>query len=320
MSDPQRLGEILPPFGSSRSWCRNERPLRRTLSARGGTSPSAGEDQPEVLADEMQEEGLSKPGRSTVFSPGQSARTDVPPGDPAARSAGAVCQTCKGMQWLRQALPFGHPDFGKLVACDCLLQQRRERRRRELLALSNLTELQQKQTLQTFRPQVKGVQHALKVVKAFLDHPAGWVVLMGPVGAGKTHLAVAIVNASIEAGIVTLFAAIPDLLDHLRAAFSPHAEVVYDELFERMRNAELLVLDDLGTQRSSPWVDEKLFQLLNHRYNSGWPTVITLNRRAWTFLDERLQSRLSDRSLVQLVSMEEAQDYRVRQGKNADLQ
>jgi DNA replication protein DnaC len=273
-----------------------------------------------VLSDEMQKEGLSKPRRSTVFSPGQSGRTDDPPGDPVARSAGAVCQTCQGMQWLRQARPFGHSDFGKLVACDCLLQQRRERRRLELLALSNLTELQQKQTLQTFRPQVKGVQEAVKVVKAFLDHPTGWVVLMGPVGTGKTHLAVAIVNACIEAGMVTLFAAVPDLLDHLRAAFSPHAEVVYDELFERLRNAELLVLDDLGTQRSSPWVDEKLFQLLNHRYNSRRPTVITLNRRAWTFLDERLQSRLSDQSLVQLVSMEETQDYRVHQGKNAALQ
>ena len=119
-------------------------------------------------------------------------------------------------------------------------------------------------------------------------------------------------DAALELGIETLFATVPDLLDHLRATFAPNSEIFYDELFERMKKAELLVLDDLGAQRSNSWVDEKLFQLFNYRYNYGLPTFVTLNERAWNYLDERLRSRMKDVSLVQLVVMCDAQDYRPR--------
>ena len=59
----------------------------------------------------------------------------------------------------------------------------------------------------------------------------------------------------------------PDLLDHLRATFAPGSDVSYDELFETVAIAPLLVLDDLGTQSSTQWAQEKMFQILNHRYN-----------------------------------------------------
>jgi DNA replication protein DnaC len=148
------------------------------------------------------------------------------------------------------------------------------------------------------------------------------MVLIGGVGVGKTHLALAIANVALDAEIVVLFATVPDLLDHLRATFDPSANgPVYDELFERMRNAELLILDDLGVQRGSSWADEKLFQLLNHRYTRRLPTVITMNEKAWTYLDDRLQSRLSDQSFVEIVGFKGAQDYRRRnQGRNAGFE
>ena len=107
-----------------------------------------------------------------------------------------------------------------------------------------------------------------------------------------------------------LFATVPDLLDHLRAAFAPTSTEVYDQLFAKMREAELLVLDDLGAQQSSPWANEKLFQLLNYRYNSGFPTVITANSQGLQAIDERIRSRLSDASLVYRVTLDRAYDYR----------
>ena len=77
-----------------------------------------------------------------------------------------------------------------------------------------------------------------------------------------------------------------------------------------MREAELLILDDLGAQQSSPWANEKLFQLLNYRYNLSMATVITGNPKGIQGADERIRSRLSDTGLVRTVIMERARDYR----------
>lgn len=242
-----------------------------------------------------------------------------------------ICR-CQGAGWLRQDVPYGHPHFGKLVECVCLLERRRVQRQQELLQLSGLSHAQRSQTLATFAPHVKGVQQAFLTVTRFVqtlrnrsevgqeptgEHP-GWLVLMGPVGVGKTHLATAAANAAMDANRVVLFATVVDLLDHLRATYAPTSELVYDELVARIRSADLLVLDDLGTQRSTPWADEKLFQLLNHRSQHRLPTVITMNEKAWPHLDERLQSRLSDVQLVQVIRMHDAQDYR-RLGKQEEM-
>ena len=86
---------------------------------------------------------------------------------------------------------------------------------------------------------------------------------------------------------------VPDLLDHLRSAYQPGSDVGYDDLFEMLRTAPVLVLDDLGVQSSTPWAQEKLFQLINHRYNAQLPTVFTTNLDPTEF-DARLQSRLTD--------------------------
>ncbi len=250
-----------------------------------------------------------------------------------------VCSRCQGMQWLRsgEGLPPWDPRYQKMVPCDCLLAKRRRKRRHQLRALSGLPSDEQLLTLESFRSHVRGVQDAFIATRSFIGQAStilnvkderermsvlshlGWMVLRGPVGAGKTHLAMAVSAAALELSIETLFATVPDLLDHLRATFAPASDVLYDEQFERMRNAELLVLDDLGKQRSTPWADEKLFQIVNYRYTYRLPTVVTLNEKAWRYLDDRVQSRLSDVSLVQMVVMRDAQDYRRRQGKNADV-
>ena len=103
----------------------------------------------------------------------------------------------------------------------------------------------------------------------------------------------AIGNYRLAAGEPVLFQVVPDLLDHLRSAYAPGSEAGYDELFESVRQAPLLILDDFGTQISTEWAKEKLYQLFNHRYTFHLPTVITTNNS----LDEiggRLASRMSD--------------------------
>jgi DNA replication protein DnaC len=252
-------------------------------------------------------------------------------GKSADEGGATACPLCHGQQWFRQDLPIHHPDFGKLIACICLQEKRREQRRRDLLQRSGLSEAQQACTLDSFYPYLPGVQMAFEMVTAYVKafsalslpqqsqkgngrEPVltdlNWVVLIGPVGTGKTHLALAMANAAIAAEIVAFFATVPDLLDHLRATFSPDATITYDTLFDQTRTAEFLVLDDLGTQRSSPWAEEKLFQLIDYRYRHRLPTIITINSHAWQQVDLRLLSRLRDHRLAHVISMNEARDYR----------
>jgi DNA replication protein DnaC len=145
--------------------------------------------------------------------------------------------------------------------------------------------------------EVKSLEKAVKAATTFAARPRGWLVLTGPYGCGKTHLAAAIANSLADKGNPPLFIMVPDLLDHLRATFSPNSNISYDRRFDEIRAASLLILDDLGAQSTSPWAKEKLHQLFNHRYNAELPTVITVAVDMLESIDERLRVRLLDERL-----------------------
>jgi len=147
-----------------------------------------------------------------------------------------------------------------------------------------------------------------RAATAFAANPEGWLVFTGPSGSGKTHLAAAIANQRLAEGHRAIFEGIPDLLDHLRSTFSPNSDVSYDELFMELQNTPLLVLDDLGVQCSTPWAEEKLFQLINQRYVAKLPTVI--NVAAGVSLDdleEKWRTRLADTGLSQVYQLQARQ-------------
>lgn len=208
-------------------------------------------------------------------------------------------------------MPREHRDFGKAVPCLCTREKFGQERLAHLQRYSNLGALA-RLTFSNLMP--RGLTHdtanqekfqrAFQSALSFAHNPQGWLVLTGPTGCGKTHLAVAIINHRLSQGYPAFFMVVPDLLDHLRSAFSPASEISYDELFEQVRNAPLLVLDDLGSQSSTPWAQEKLFQILNHRFNARLPTVITTNIPVED-LDDRLRTRLADPDLSQVYLLEE---------------
>ncbi len=149
---------------------------------------------------------------------------------------------------------------------------------------------------------LKTLEVAFRSARKYAERPSGWIVLVGPYGCGKTHLAAAIANYRADLGIPPLFVVVPDLLDHLRATFSPTSNVSLDRRFEEVRTSPLLILDDLGTQSTTPWAREKLYQLFNYRYNAELPTVITTASREEE-MDPRLLSRMEDRSICEILAI-----------------
>lgn len=226
-----------------------------------------------------------------------------------------VCPICRGAKFVRREVPPGHPHFGRAIPCECSTEDRVERHRARLRALSNLDALGHC-TFDTFSARGHGWnskqrssgEQALEASINFARNPQGWLILRGPCGCGKTHLAAAIANYRLERGRQPVFVVVPDLLDHLRASFAPTSKTGYDERFQTVRDAELLILDDLGTHNATPWAQEKLYQIFNYRYAARLPTVVTTNL-SLDRIDTRIRSRMMDTTLTSIHQME-LPDYR----------
>ena len=203
-------------------------------------------------------------------------------------------------------MPSGKPDFSQVVPCRCLKKGLDDERLTRLKQYSNLGTLA-RFTFENLEPQGRSgnpksqeqFRRVYEAAKAFAADSKGWLVLVGPSGSGKTHLAAAIASERIRLGFPAFYITTPDLLDHLRAAFSPGSEIPYDEFFDQVRNAPLLILDDFGVQTSTPWAREKLDQLLTYRSSSELPTVI-VPIVPLEHMEERLQTRLTDPELSQV--------------------
>jgi len=149
---------------------------------------------------------------------------------------------------------------------------------------------------------------AFKRAEEFARSPEGWLIFQGVNGCGKTHLAAAIANYRLAQGKPAFFVVVPELLDHLRSTFSPDSKISYDEFFERLKETPLLILDDFGEQSATPWAQEKLYQLINYRYNARLPMVVT-TCLSLEEIEPRISSRMVD-PRINLVFNITAPDYR----------
>lgn len=226
-----------------------------------------------------------------------------------------ICSICRGAGWLTKAVRYGDPDFGKLFPCRCKQAELAQKHADHLAQASSLDAFRTK-TFAGFQLRVPGVQRAYQQARAFTRQPIGWLGLFGPYGCGKTHLAAAIANELLAHQVPVQFVVVPDLLDHLRSAFAPDSTVSYDQRFDAVKQVPVLILDDLGTESSTPWAKEKLYQLVNHRYNAQLPTVFTSNIRIEQ-LDPRIASRMHDPALHAVIVTIQAADYRRQRAEPA---
>lgn len=220
------------------------------------------------------------------------------------------CSICNDAGYVRAAVAVGHPMFGKLIECRCRRESTKAASRLKMHEESNLPGLD-RYDFEHFDPSVSGVSDSFDEAFAYARNPDGWLFLHGGVGVGKTHLAVAIARYAFEHQEYNVyFQVVPDLLDQLRSTFDPANGVAYDERFQQIRDSPLLILDDLGTENTTPWAREKLYQLFNYRYNERLPTVVTSNQDL-KMIDERVASRLLDTRLTTVIEVD-AEDFRRR--------
>ena len=219
------------------------------------------------------------------------------------------CKNCSGIGWITIELPIDDPNFGKPFICDCQQAQINFERTKRLLKYSNLGYLH-KSNFKNTNP--KGINSneenpddfnkAYKDSIEFTKNPNGWLVFTGPSGSGKTHLAAAIGNKCIENGKIIFFTRVPDLLDHLRSSFNPNSDLGYSDIFEQINSVEVLILDELGSHNTSPWAEEKLRQVIGHRFNAELPTIFTINGEL-NHIDEQIVSRLQSTHLSKIYSL-----------------
>jgi DNA replication protein DnaC len=222
---------------------------------------------------------------------------------------------CGGVGYYVADVGYGDPQFGQLIACACTQARRATRQATHSQALLNQLHAELGRlrhcTFATFdadralwpcvdtdgnrwlpEAQRESLLTGLDAAQAYAEDPAGWLYIHGPVGSGKSHLAAAIANERVRRGAVAAYATAAGLITFLKAGFVDSSA---DRRLLALQQADLLVIDDLGTQRSSAageWAFEQFYELLNSRYLHERATVLTSNLPP-DHLEERLRDRVT---------------------------
>lgn len=199
----------------------------------------------------------------------------------------------------------------------CLMYKtnRKLREVSKLMNASGLGDRFQQRRFETFQQDkntAEAKQRAERFCKDLQNNPkATGLMLVGPYGCGKTHLAAAILHRCAEYGVAGMFVVVPELLARIRTSYRT-GDGKAEAVIETAKNAQLLILDDLGAEKASEWVKEQLYMLVNYRYEHMLPTIVTTNCSG-----AELEQELGRRTLSRLVEMTKpvnihASDYRMK--------
>jgi DNA replication protein DnaC len=184
------------------------------------------------------------------------------------------CSQCNDTGWILKDVK------GSLVArrCNCY----EERRNEILLEQASIPKRYASCSFKNFEPEHDdSLRHALKIAKQFVkNYPVQDVGLLfiGPCGVGKTHLAVATINELIlQKNVPCYFCDFRELIRRIQNTYSPDSPLTESDILEPIFNRDVLVLDELGAKRTTAWVEETIFYIINHRYNNKKLTVLTSN-------------------------------------------
>jgi DNA replication protein DnaC len=259
----------------------------------------------------------------------------MPTGKP---NEAAPCAICNGSGWRMVAVEHNGRTVEQATRCDCVRQMQGERlleaaripRRYRHCELSNF------EHEGPFRSLASAHMAALRFVEEFPLESAG-LLLTGPIGCGKTHLAVGIAKELIaQKATACLFYDYRELLKEIQNSYNASVQVTEMEVLRPVFDAEVLVLDELGAAKPTEWVWDTVSHILNTRYNDKRTTIISTNykdlppagaepegRVAKAAREETLGDRIGERMRSRLHEMcrvvrVEGEDFRMKY-KSASL-
>jgi DNA replication protein DnaC len=133
------------------------------------------------------------------------------------------------------------------------------------------------------------------------------LLLMGPVGVGKTHLAVAILKGLTEKGVPGLFCEFGSLLKQIQDSYNPISQTSELRVLAPVYQAEVLVLDELGSTVPTDWVRDTMYQIINKRYNDKKLTIFTTNYRDEPRIDRNTEPETPPRTFSRKMSSDRIQ-------------
>ena len=203
----------------------------------------------------------------------------------------------------------------RATRCDCFLAKRSER----LLKSAGIPARYQACTLADFSIEFEGTHGSLAKARLAAgrfveEYSAGHegLLFVGPTGIGKTHLSVGIIQELTRSkGVRCLFCDYRELLKQIQNSYNPSVQATELEILNPALDAEVLVLDDLGSVRPSQWVWDTVSYVINHRYNEKKTTIITTNFPDKPSVGADVSVESSPQERVKTVARNETLDDRI---------
>ena len=212
------------------------------------------------------------------------------------------------------------------IPCECMEKKiKLQQRVKEIKENSLLSERYKNVSFDTtMNSGIEKFDYMLKRCKDYCEHAEealknGWgIYLYGSKGTGKTHLAACIANSLMEQGYELLFTNFFEITKEIKATYNKSSSDSEIDLINRVTSIDFLVIDDIGTESmkkngEDTWIQEKIYDVLNKRYNAQKPTIFTSNNSFSELINER---GMMDKSVDRMMEMStmilkfEGQSYR----------